>query len=60
MEKTRSGGGGKIGRNKSKCAEYRLDQKRIKNKIRRLKKQFKKFNEPDIRNRIRKLEDIII
>lgn len=60
MEKAKSGGGGKIGRNKNKCAKYRLDQRRIKNKIRRLKKQLKKFNEPDIRNRIEKLEDIII
>lgn len=60
MKDIKSGGSRKIGGNKNKCAKYRLDQRRIKNKIRRLKKQFKKFGEPDIANRIRKLEDIII
>ncbi len=59
MEKTKSGGK-KIGRNKDKCAKYQINQRRIRNKIRKLKKQFKKFGEPDIANRIRKLEDIIL
>ena len=57
---TKSGGSHKIGRNKDKCSKYRLDQRRIKNKLRRLNKQFKKFGEAGVRNRMNKLEDIII
>lgn len=60
MQKAKSGGAGKIGRHKDKCAKYRLNQQRLKNKLRRLRKQFKKFGEPDIRNRIKKLESIIL
>ncbi len=59
MEKVKSGSK-KVGRNKDKCAKYSLGQRRIKNKLRKLKKQFKKFGEPDIANRIKKLEGIVL
>jgi len=63
--KVGSGGTKKIGRNKDKCAKYRLTQNREKNKIRKWKKLIK--NLPDdnamrveLEKKIKKLEKVII
>ena len=45
MNKQRkSGGNRKIGRNKVKCAKYRAENRRIKNKIRKITKHLTKFS----------------
>ena len=64
MKGVKSGGSRKIGRNKDKCAKYRLKQHREKNKIKKWKKLIKKLpanNETciDLKNKIRELEKVI-
>lgn len=56
-----SGGTKKIGRNKDKCAKYKIEHRREKNKIKKYKKMIKKLldnNETCIylKNKIKKLE----
>jgi len=65
MQKAGSGGTKKIGRNRDKCAKYRLEQHREKNKIRKWKKLIK--NLPDnnamrveLEKKIRALERKVI
>ncbi|KKL82387.1 hypothetical protein LCGC14_1985240 [marine sediment metagenome] len=65
MKGVKSGGSGKIGRNKDKCAKYRLKQHREKNKIKRWKKSIKKLPDNnktciDLKNKIIELEKVII
>jgi len=65
MKSKVGGSSRKIGRNKDKCAKYRLNQHREKNKIRKWKRLIK--NLPDdnamcieLKNKIRALERKII
>lgn len=51
MQGKKAGGTKKIGRNKDKCAKYRSEQRREKNKIRKWKKIIKKL---DPENNMRK------
>ena len=60
-----SGGSKKIGRNKDKCAKYKQNNHREKNKIRKWKKMLKKLPDNsetaiDLKNKIKKLEEKII
>ena len=60
-----SGGNKKIGRNKDKCAKYKTEHCREKNKIKKYKKMIKKLpdnNETciDLKNKIKILEAKII
>lgn len=60
-----SGGGRKIGRNRDKCAKYRQEHRREKNKIRKWKKLLKGLldnNETaiELKNKIRKLEEKLV
>ena len=60
-----SGGTKKIGRNKDKCAKYKIGYRREKNKIKKYKKMIKKLpdnNETciDLKNKIRELEEKIL
>ena len=60
-----SSGTRKIGRNKNKCAEYKQEHRREKNKIRKWKKLLKGLLNNDetaieLKNKIRKLEEKII
>ena len=55
----------KIGRNKDKCAQYRLKQHREKNKIRKWKKLIKNLPADnamriELEKKIKKLEKVII
>lgn len=63
--KVQSGGVKKVGRNKNKCAEYRKEHRREKNKIRKWKKMLKKLQDNsktaiDLKNKIRELEEEVI
>lgn len=65
MKGVKSGGSRKIGRNRDKCAKYRLQQRREKNKVKKWKKLIKKLpynNEMciELKNKIKKLEKVII
>ena len=60
-----SGGGRKIGRNKDKCAKYKQEHRREKNKIRKWKKLLKGLldnNETaiELKNKIKKLEEKMV
>ena len=64
MKGVKSGGSRKIGRNKVKCAEYKLEHRREKNKIRKYTKMLKKLQDNsdtaiEIKNKIRALERVI-
>ena len=65
MNKVGSGGTGKIGRNRDKCAKYAGAHIREKNKIRKYQKMLKKLQDNsdtarDLKNKIRELERVII
>ncbi len=65
MKGVKSGGSGKIGRNKDKCAKYRLNQRREKNKISKWKKLIKNLPADNkmviqLKNKIRALEKVIV
>lgn len=65
MKGVKSGGSKKIGRNKDKCAKYRLKQHREKNKIKKWKKLIKKLPDNnktciDLKSKVRALERVII
>jgi len=55
--KIRSGGSRKFGRNEIKCTRYRMRNRRERNKLRKLKKIFRKYpNNKQVANRIKSLE----
>jgi len=63
--KVNSGGSAKIGRNKDKCAQYRLKQHKEKNKMRKWKKLIKNLPADnamriELEKKIRALERKII
>ena len=65
MKGVKSGGSRKIGRNKDKCAKYRLNQRREKNKISKWKKLIKNLPADNkmviqLKNKIRALEKVIV
>ncbi len=62
--KIKGGGARKIGRGKEKCAKYRLQHHREKNKIKKYKKMLRKLQDNsdiaiDLKNKIKGLEDKI-
>ena len=62
--KIKGGGARKIGRGKEKCAKYRLENRKGKNKIKKYKKMLRKLQDNsdvaiDLKNKIKELEDKI-
>ena len=65
MKNIKGGGTSKIGRNKDKCAKYRLEQRREKHKISKWKKLIKNLPTDnamrvELEKKIKKLEKVII
>ncbi len=65
MKGVKSGGSGKIGRNKDKCAKYKITYRREHNKICKYHKMLKRLQDNsdtaiDLKKKILELEKIII
>ena len=65
MKGVKGGGTKKVGRNKDTCAQYRLKQRREKNKIRKWKKLIKNLSADnamriELEKGIKKLEKVIL
>ena len=65
MKGVKSGGSGKIGRNKDKCAKYKITYRREHNKIRKYRRMLKRLQDNsdtaiDLKKKIIELEKVII